>query len=141
MKNKQYLLDTNILIELMDNNPYVISKLLTTGFEKCCMSAISLHELYYGAFNANRKSEKNYLREVVRIRKLVEKIIVLELPGDAAKYYGNIKYALERKGKRVDEFDMIIAGHALYEGLTVVTDNIKHFENMPDVRIENWMER
>lgn len=70
MKNKQYLLDTNILIEIMDNNPSVISK-------------------------------------------LVEKIIVLDLSGDAAIYYGNIKYALERKGKRVDEFDMIIAGHAL----------------------------
>ena len=141
MKTKQYLLDTNILIELMDNNPSVISKLLTIGFEKCCMSAISLHELYYGAFNANRKSEKHYLREVVRIRKLVEKIIVLDLSGDAAEYYGNIKYALERKGKRVDEFDMIIAGHALCEGLTVVTDNIRHFENIPNIKVENWIQR
>ena len=98
MKNKQYLLDTNILIEIMDNNPSVI-------------------------------------------RKLVEKIIVLDLSGDAAKYYGNIKYALEMKGKRVDEFDMIIAGHALCEGLTVVTDNIRHFENVPDIKVENWIQR
>jgi tRNA(fMet)-specific endonuclease VapC len=35
---------------------------------------------------------------------------------------------------------MIIAAHALAEGLTVVTDNIKHFENMPDVKVENWLE-
>ena len=41
----------------------------------------------------------------------------------------------------MDEFDMVIAGHALSEGLTVVTDNIKHFEHMPDVKVENWMER
>ena len=52
-----------------------------------------------------------------------------------------IEYALKKKGKPVDEFDMVIAGHALSEGLTVVTDNIKHFENMPDVKVENWMER
>lgn len=36
---------------------------------------------------------------------------------------------------------MVIAGHAVYAGLTVVTDNLKHFENMPDVKVENWMER
>lgn len=59
MKNKQYLLDTNILIELMSGNPVIINKLLSIGFDRCCMSAISLHELYYGAFNANRKSEKH----------------------------------------------------------------------------------
>lgn len=111
------------------------------GLRSAVCRLISLHELYYGAFNANRKSEKHYLREVVRIRKLVEKIIVLDLSGDAAEYYGNIKYALERKGKRVDEFDMIIAGHALCEGLTVVTDNIRHFENIPNIKVENWIQR
>ena len=44
MKNKQYLLDTNILIELMSGNPIIINKLLSIGFERCCMSAISLHD-------------------------------------------------------------------------------------------------
>ncbi len=55
--------------------------------------------------------------------------------------YGRIKYALRKKGKPVDEFDMVIASHAVSEGLTVVTDNLKHFENMPDVRVVNWIER
>jgi len=41
----------------------------------------------------------------------------------------------------VDEFDMVIAGQALSEGLTVVTDNLKHFENMPGVKCVNWLER
>ena len=40
----------------------------------------------------------------------------------------------------VDEFDMVIASHAVSEGLTVVTDNVKHFENMPDVKVVNWTE-
>ena len=141
MKNRQYLLDTNILIEFMNNNPVIFNKILSVGFDKCCMSAISLHELYYGAFNATRKSEKLYLREVVRIRKLLEKIKVIDLPGNAAEHYGNIKYILEKKGMRADEFDMVIGGHAHCEGMTIVTDNMKHFENMPDVKVVNWMER
>jgi predicted nucleic acid-binding protein len=36
---------------------------------------------------------------------------------------------------------MVIAGHAICEGLTVVTDNLKHFENMPDVKVVNWLDR
>ena len=43
--------------------------------------------------------------------------------------------------KMADEFDMLIASQALCEGLTVVTDNVKHFENIPNLNIENWTER
>ena len=55
--------------------------------------------------------------------------------------YAQIKHALKQKGRPVDEFDMIIASQAVSEGLTVVTDNLKHFENMPNVKTENWMVR
>ena len=44
-------------------------------------------------------------------------------------------------GKIADEFDMMIGGQALTAGLTVVTDNVKHFEPMPEVKVENWMDR
>ena len=43
--------------------------------------------------------------------------------------YARIKYALKKKGKLVDEFDMVIAGQAISEGLIVVTDNLKHFDH------------
>ena len=45
------------------------------------------------------------------------------------------------KGKIIDEFDMVIAGHAMSEGLTVVTDNLKHFGRIPGLNVENWVER
>lgn len=41
----------------------------------------------------------------------------------------------------IDEFDIVIAGQAISEGLTVVTDNIKHFNRIPGLKIENWMKR
>ena len=139
-KTKQYLLDTNILIEFMWKNPVVTSKLIDVGFEQCCMSVISLYELYFGAHNAKRRKEEYYKQEILRIRRLVEKIDVHPLPVNADEY-GQIKYTLAKKGKPIDEFDMIIAGHALSEGLTVVTDNTEHFGRIDGLKIENWMER
>ena len=140
MKNKQYLLDTNILIDFMEGVPAVVEHVLQVGTQQCCMSVISLHELYFGAHLAREKKEEYYDREIRKINKLLEYFTVLSLE-DKGEYYGRIKYALRKKGKPVDEFDIVIAGHASSEGLTVVTDNLKHFENMPDVKIENWLDR
>lgn len=137
MENKHYLLDTNILIEFIHGNNFVINKILNVGFDKCCMSVISLHELYFGAYNAKNIKQAYYEQEMVRIGKLRERFFVLPLP-EAADNYGQLKTTLIKKGQRVDEFDMIIGGQALAAGLTIVTDNVKHFSRMPGVNVENW---
>lgn len=72
---------------------------------------------------------------------LLDTNILIDFLETKGEEYARIKYALRKKGKPVDEFDMVIAGHALSEGLTVVTDNLKHFENMPDVKVVNWLDR
>ena len=136
MKDKQYLLDTNILIEFLDGNTSVIKHILQAGIDRCCMSVVSLHELYFGAYY----KEEYFEREIKRINKLLERFEVLPLP-EKADGYGQIKMVLRKKGRIVDEFDMIIGGTALAAGLTIVTDNVKHFELMPDIKIENWVER
>ena len=140
MKNKQYLLDTNILIDFLDGVPSVVEHVLKVGTQQCCISVISLHELYFGAYLAKEKKEEYFEKEVLKINKLLEYFTVLPLETNG-EIYGRTKYALRKIGKPVDEFDMIIAGHAASEGLTVVTDNIKHFENIPNIEIENWLER
>ena len=140
MKNKQYLLDTNILIDFIKEVPSVVEHILQVGTHRCCMSVISLHELYFGAYLAGEKKAEFYAREIERINTLLDYFTVLNL-ATRGEEYARIKYALRKKGKPVDEFDMVIAGHAINAGLTIVTDNTKHFENMPDVRVENWMER
>ena len=140
MKNKQYLLDTNILIEFMKGNSAFVGHILKAGTEHCCMSVVSLQELYFGAYKAKEKKQEYYEKELMRIGKLRERITVLPLP-EEADGYGLIKMELRKKGNRVDEFDMLVGGHALSAGLTVVTDNVKHFAPMPGVKVENWMEQ
>lgn len=140
MKNKKYLLDTNILIEFIHGNKLVINRMLQAGLENCCMSVISLHELYYGAYNAKRKKTEYFEQEMTRINLLLQKFAVLPLPIKADQY-GIIKTQLLKIGKPIDEFDMIIGGQALDAGLVVVTDNLKHFENIPSLNVENWTAR
>ena len=140
MENKQFLLDTNILIEFMNGNPFVVERVLNAGLDNCCMSVISLHELYFGAYYAKTIKEEYFEKEMKRINKLLERFTVLPLP-EKADGYGQIKMTLRTAGKLADEFDMIIGGQALTLGLTVVTDNVKHFEPMPEVKVENWVIR
>lgn len=121
----------------MSENPIVARRIIQAGFDNCCMSVISLHELYYGAFHAKKKGEKFYKQEIARIEKLIEKLHVLPLESSSS-IYGGLKYELERKGLMIDEFDILIASHAISKGLTVVTDNTKHFNRVPDLKIENW---
>ena len=87
-----------------------------------------------------QKKEEYFEKEMKRISKLLERFTVLPLP-EKADGYGQIKMALRLAGKLADEFDMIIGGQALTTGLTVVTDNVKHFEPMPEVKVENWLTR
>lgn len=140
MENKQYLLDTNILIEFMNGNSVVADHILRVGTEHCCMSVISLHELYFGAYFAKTRKTEYYEKELKCINKLLERFTVLPLP-EQADGYGQIKMAQRASGNLVDEFDMLIGGQALTAGLIVVTDNVKHFDQMPGLKVENWTER
>lgn len=140
MTTKQYLLDTNILVEFVHGNVQIIDRIKRVGFKRCCISPISLHELYYGAYNALEKKKEYFSQEMERIARIRERFDLLPLQEEADDY-AKIKVRLRNTGKIVDEFDMVIAGQAVDAGLTVVTDNVKHFENMPGAKIENWRER
>lgn len=88
--NKKYLLDTNILIDFMSGIPVVTENVLKAGTLQYCMSVISLHELYYGAYLAKEKKEEYYENEVKKINKLLEFFTVLPLETHG-EIYGHIK--------------------------------------------------
>ena len=140
MTSKQYLLDTNILIDILNDSPTVMEKLERVGIHRCCMSVISLHELYYGAQLAREKKEEFFVKEMNKISRLIEDIDVHPLAADG-KDYANIKHLLKEQGNMIDDFDIVIAGQAISEGLIVVTDNVKHFGRIEGLKLENWMER
>jgi tRNA(fMet)-specific endonuclease VapC len=95
---------------------------------------VTLGELLYGA--ARRGNE----RLVERIRKLLsEAVSILPFDEDAAEVYGPLRAGLEASGRRLDEPDLRIASIALANGLTLVTGNVRHFQRVPGLAIEDWL--
>lgn len=129
----RYLLDTNICIYLMKNQPESVRK----HFAQCytgdiVISAITLAELEYGvAVSQNKTANANALAE------LLEDLRVVPFDQHAAKIYGPVR-AAARKGQR-DALDKLIAAHAKALKVTLVTNNEKDFRDYAGLTIENWV--
>ena len=128
----KYLLDTCTCISMFRNEGRVRDTLLRIGTKYCYISEITVAELYFGLAKAEDKKRKfDDIREVQRLFRVI--------PAYASfKEYGEIRYSLEHTGQRVDQFDLLIGATALHHGLTLVTSNLKHFERMQGIKIENW---
>lgn len=130
------MLDTNILIEMVHGNRVVMSNVERVGPEHCFISVISLHEMYFGAYNAPK--EIYTIQELRRINWLRDHFSILDFSEKDAEEYGKIKTHLRRIGRPVDEFDILIGEQAITRGMNLVTHNVKHFENMPHISISDW---
>jgi tRNA(fMet)-specific endonuclease VapC len=130
----QYMLDTNICIYVVKNYPPKLRERFNRLAEQLCISTVTLAELHYGAEKSARR-----LDNLEAIRQFVARLGILPFSAAAAAHYGEIRAALERVGTPAGAYDMLIAGHARSEGMTVVTNNLREFERMPGVRAENWV--
>ncbi len=135
MADHSYLLDTNILSDLIKHPTGIVARRITTVSENAvCTSIVVACELRYGA----AKKGAPVLSE--RIGQLLTTIDVLPLEEDADQKYGEIRVALEKAGTPIGANDNMIAAHALSQGLTLVTDNMGAFSRIPGLKLENWLE-
>lgn len=130
---KKYLLDTSICISLFRGNPHVVSKIKEVGQENCFVSEMTLAELSYGAWKS--KNPKHF-RDLEDIERAFEVFPIYTAIDD----YGQTKAFLELKGQRIDEIDLFIGAVALRNHCVMVTHNTKHFERIPLLEVENWIE-
>lgn len=128
-----YMLDTNMCIYLMKNQPEEVSQ----RFSRCyvgdvVISSITLAELEFGvSVCADPERERKNLDA------LIELIEVKSFDVSAARSYGPVRKATrERKS---DHLDMLIAAHAIALGATLVTNNERDFAAYPSLTVENWM--
>ena len=131
----RYMLDTNICIYAIKHKPEkVFQKLQGVEPEDVCVSSVTYAELVRGV-EKSAAVEKNRLA----LSMLLANIEILNFDVDASDCYGKIRADLEKKGTPIGPLDMI-AGHAMSMGCTVVTNNVKEFSRVPDLKIENWAE-
>ncbi len=130
----KHMLDTNIVIYVIKRRPLEVLEVFNRHAGQMCISSITFAELIHGAEKSAR-SEHN-LRQV---EDFVSWLEVLEYGRKAASHYGEIRADLERKGTTIGVNDLHIAGHARSEGLILVTNNLREFERVKGLRLENWV--
>lgn len=129
-----YMLDTNICIYAIKNRPeHVLTRLKNNLHRGLCISAITLAELEHGVEKSSFP-EKN----AAALIRFLSILSVLSFDDMAAVEYGKICTHLQKQGTPIGTMDMLIAAHARAESLTLVTNNVREFERVPDLLIENW---
>lgn len=135
MNQNKYLLDTNICIAFLRGNRDIADKLIALGEGNCCLSVITLYELMFGAYYSRHEEQ-----EVPKVKLFVERFPIIPLI-DAVENYAIVKTKLRSQGIMIDEFDLMIAATALSKSYILVTDNVKHFQRIAGLKLENWIKR
>ena len=129
----RYLLDTNIVIYVIKRRPPQALAIFNQQAGRMAISAITLTELQHGA----EKSSVSATNLAV-VEDFCSRLEVLPYAAKAAQHYGSIRAALEKQGQPIGVNDLHIAAHARSEGLTLVTNNLREFERVPALQLENW---
>lgn len=125
----KYLLDTNVVVEYLRGKKSIEASLLQEG---SVISVITKAELFYGAYKSER-SESN----LSKIKEMLGDLNIETVPlnDKILNRYGKLKAELEKKGLRLDEFDLLIAATAIGLNLVLATRNLKHFQRISQLKV------
>ncbi len=129
----RYVFDTDTCIYWLKGDDAIERRVARLGLEHIGIAAITLCELYYGAFKSDGKKAN---LEVVE--NLVKKMAVLPADRRAAPFFGELKADLEKAGRTLDDADLLIASVALAHGAVLVTNNVGHFNRISKLAVETW---
>lgn len=132
----QYLLDTNICVFFLRGKFNLDESIKEKGRENCFISEITVVELRYGAENSDNAAESHKA-----VDNFLNGLSIIPMFGSIRRY-AKQKARLRKIGKPIhDEFDLLIGVTAIENKLTLVTDNLKDFERLDGIKIENWFIR
>ncbi|MGB7729392.1 MAG: type II toxin-antitoxin system VapC family toxin [Candidatus Acidiferrum sp.] len=130
-----YLIDTNTVIYIRKAQPESALR----AFEQlrrgeAIISVITYGELRYGV---SKNPERAAAWEI--LARITDLLPVSPLPAGAGEIYGEVRAELEKKGQIIGNNDLWIAAHAMAQGLTLVTNNVKEFRRVGGLKIQNWV--
>jgi tRNA(fMet)-specific endonuclease VapC len=126
------MLDADTVSYAIRGQGRVAARLLDHRPSELCLSSITLAELRFGV------EAKRSRRLRTAITAFVKDVYVAPFDESAAERFGVVAAALASRGKAIGTFDTLIAAHALSLGVTVVTNNAKHFRQVAGLKVENW---
>lgn len=128
-----YLIDTNIIIYRLKNLGNVNANFLKNKDNHMSLSVISYGELVFGA-----KKSKAVERNMETVNAIKSIFPLLEITSEIMNIFGEIKAYTQKIGKTIDDMDLLIAATAITNNFTLVTHNMKHFKNIPNLKVEDW---
>ena len=128
-----FLLDTNVIIAYFKGS-HVVKERILSNIEEIAVSTLVIAELYYGA-----KSSQYPGKNLENLSRFIDIIHVIPFDLSCAIKFGDIKSKLRAIGKPTGEVDALIGGTAMTHDAVLVTNNLKHFENIEGLKMENWL--
>lgn len=137
MKQQRYLLDTCICAYWLRDKKNIRERINAVGFDRCCISEITIAELKFGKAYGQLKGGPKYRDQP--LQEFFEAIRVIPA-ATSFDLYAVEKARLALAGTPTGEFDLLIGCTAVAKKMVLVTENVKDFLNIKDIKIENWVE-
>jgi tRNA(fMet)-specific endonuclease VapC len=130
----RYMLDTDTCSYIMKrSSDALLHRLRTVAVDDVCMSVVTKAELMFGVAVSPRRRQ-----DQAALDAFLPYVEVQDLPDAAASHYADIRAGLKNRGKMIGANDLWIAAHARSMGVTLVTNNVREFSRVQDLRVENW---
>jgi len=129
-----YMLDTHFAIHVIKRRPAAALALFNRHHGRMAISAVVLAELLHGAAKSSDPA-----RNLAAVEDFSSRLAVLDYGAKAAAHYGSIRAVLEQSGTPIGVNDLHISAHARSEGLTLVSNNLREFERVPGLLMQNWV--
>lgn len=130
----RYLLDTNILIALTKQRPGLAERLAGIPADAVLLSSVVVAEIEYGIAKSRRRLHNRRIFDA-----LMAGFRVVPFDAGAARLYGPIRAELEKRGRLLGPYDLMIAAHAKALAAVLVTDNLKEFTRVEGLKAANWL--
>ena len=130
----KYMLDTNICIFTIKNKPQCVREAFNRHHGQLTISSVTLMELIYGA-----EKSANPQQNLKVVEGFAARLEVLDYDDHAAEHSGQLRAELAKAGTPIGPYDQLIGGHARALGLILVTNNLREFQRIPGLRVEDWL--
>lgn len=134
---QQYLLDTNICVYWLRDKYGIRKRINEVEFDNCCISEITMAELKFGKVYGKLKGGSKYKEQ--KMDEFFNAIKVLPI-SPVIDFFAEEKAQLTLAGTPVEDFDLLIGCTAVENNMVLVTQNVKDFKNISNIRIENWID-
>jgi tRNA(fMet)-specific endonuclease VapC len=132
-----YTLDADIISGVINENHSLAMHIEVMAFEghDITMNAVAYFEVKRGLL------KPKLFKKLAAFQQLAHRFRVLPFDALAAEYAADIYHFLETEGNTLDSEDVKIAATGIRHRAIVVTNNTKHYARVPNIRLENWIER